>query len=71
MINNMISVQELVAKVDGQSALADKLGISPQTVQQWVSSGAIPPKRIPEVSILTGIPKHEINSDLWPPEEAA
>lgn len=47
------------------SELARKLGITHGAVCQW---GEVPANRVLDVERLTGIPRHEIRPDLYPPE---
>lgn len=54
----------------GQSKLARELGIKPQSVQTWCSTGVIPPLRVLEVEKITGVSRHKLRPDLYP-EKAA
>ena len=42
--------------------IASELGISRSAVAMW---DKIPPERVPEVSRITGIPRHQLRPDLW------
>ncbi len=57
------SVLMAVKAVGGRGALAKKLSppISRQAVDRWVRLGVVPPKRVLEVSKLTGIPKEKLS----------
>ncbi len=48
-----------VDAVGGRKALAEKLSppCSRQAIERWIKDGAIPPRRVPQVSAVTGIPK--------------
>lgn len=52
----------------GQSRLARKLGVKPQAVQLWCSTGVIPSKRVLDVERITGVSRHELRPDLYPKE---
>ncbi|MDC0003775.1 helix-turn-helix domain-containing protein [Porticoccaceae bacterium] len=56
----------------GQTALAKKIGVTPQAVQQWVSSGALPPKRVLQVELATNrrVSRVELCPDLYPEFDA-
>lgn len=51
----------------GPAALARALNIVPSAVTQWRK---IPPNRVPQISEITGIPRHELRPDLWEPPES-
>ena len=52
----------------GQAQLARCLGISPQAISQWRS---VPVRRVIEVERLTGVPRHELRADIYPPPRRA
>lgn len=73
-MNEIISksnpVQRAVDVCITQSALAEKLGVRPQAVQQWVASGRVPAKRVIAVERATGgkVTRYELDPDLYPAE---
>jgi DNA-binding transcriptional regulator YdaS (Cro superfamily) len=46
----------------GPLALADKLGIRPQAITQWV---IVPPERALKLEMLTGISVHKMRPDIF------
>lgn len=56
-------VEVAVSAVGGRTKLAKSLNppVSRQAVERWVKNGEIPPRRVPEVSRITGIPKHVLS----------
>ena len=50
--------------------IAAELGVTRGAVAQW---DKVPAERVPEVSVITGLPRHELRPDLWeaPATEAA
>ena len=52
------------AKIRG-SELARGLGITHGAVSQW---DQVPMNRVLDVERLTGIPRHELRPDIYPPE---
>lgn len=56
------ALKKVIKKAGGQSALARKLGISQQSIQQWV---VVPLKRVKQVSEITGVPREELAPELF------
>lgn len=53
-------------KVGGQAALARKLGVGYTTVYSWADRG-LPVGRVLDVERVTGVPRHELRPDIYPP----
>lgn len=52
----------------GQSALARALGLKSQgSISRWVATGRVPSERVLAVEALTGVSRHELRPDLYPP----
>lgn len=56
------ALKKAIKIAGGQSALARKLGISQQSIQQWVF---VPLKRVKQVSEITGVPREELAPELF------
>ena len=57
------------AKVMGtQAALAEKLGVTAQAVTNWRRNG-VPAERVLDIERVTGVPRHELRPDIYPPDE--
>mgnify|MGYP002612734003 FL=1 len=56
------ALKKAIKKAGGQGALARKLGISQQSIQQWV---VVPLKRVKQVSEITGVPREELAPELF------
>lgn len=50
-------------KAGGRTALAKKLGISPQAISQWKE---IPVLRVLEIERITGVSRHDLRPDVYP-----
>jgi DNA-binding transcriptional regulator YdaS (Cro superfamily) len=62
------ALQRAKQTVGTASALAQKLGITAQALSQW---SQVPPRRVLQVERLTGVPRHELRPDIYPPPEPA
>lgn len=51
--------------------LARRLHIAPQAVFSWRAKGRVPAARVLAVEAATGVPRHEIRPDIYPPPDAA
>lgn len=56
------ALKKAIKIAGGQSTLARKLGISQQSIQQWV---VVPLKRVKQVSEITGVPREELAPELF------
>jgi DNA-binding transcriptional regulator YdaS (Cro superfamily) len=67
-------VMDLVERVieggGGVFNLATKCGVSHQAVYKWRRTG-IPPKRVLLLERLSGVSRHDLRPDLYPPSESA
>ena len=66
------SLQKAINSIGGQAELAKKLGKKQGHVSIWLTRD----KKVPAVMALkieqvTGVPRHELRPDLYPPEEYA
>jgi DNA-binding transcriptional regulator YdaS (Cro superfamily) len=52
----------------GTAKLAAAVGINSQAISQW---DRIPPRRVLAVEKASGIPRHVLRPDLYPPQVAA
>ena len=55
-----------IKAVGGPAKLARSLDISIQAIVQW---DEVPPLRVLAVEQASGVPRHELRPDLYPPEE--
>jgi DNA-binding transcriptional regulator YdaS (Cro superfamily) len=46
------------------NALAAAIGVTPQALSQWKR---VPPLRVLDVERASGVPRHELRPDLYPP----
>ena len=50
--------------------IAQQLGVDKSRVVRWRQSGRIPAHRVLDMERVTGIPRHELRPDIYPPEDA-
>jgi DNA-binding transcriptional regulator YdaS (Cro superfamily) len=60
------SVLERVYACVGPHELGRALGITGQAVSQW---DRVPPLQVLKVEQVTGIPRHELRPDIYPPPQ--
>jgi DNA-binding transcriptional regulator YdaS (Cro superfamily) len=61
------ALRRAIDNAGGLVGIAKPLGISIQAVSQW---DEVPPLRVLEVERLSGVSRHELRPDLYPPERA-
>ena len=67
----MTSIERAVQAMGSQSALARATNVRPQAVQQWVAAGRVSHTKVLDVERVSGVPRHELRPDLYPPEKAS
>jgi DNA-binding transcriptional regulator YdaS (Cro superfamily) len=57
-----------IAVAKGPSRLAAAIGVSSQAISQWKQ---VPAQRVLQVERATGVPRHMLRPDLYPPTHYA
>lgn len=74
MESNRAAVEALrraVEAIGGQAALARLLDLSQPAVHYWLSKGQpLPAEHVLTVERETGVSRHELRPDIYPPEPA-
>ncbi|MBT8085995.1 MAG: helix-turn-helix domain-containing protein [Woeseia sp.] len=66
MMNQTDALKEAIERAGGQAALAEKLGVKQQNVNNWVRRGnGVPDRYVLAVERVTGIPCHQLCPE-WP-----
>ena len=62
------AIERAAQLVGGQSALARKLGCTPQAVSKMCSTGSVPAERVLAIEEATGgaVTRHDLRPDLYP-----
>lgn len=61
-------IQRAAQYAGGQSALARKLGLTPQAVQKWCQKGRVPSEMVLHVesAVEARVTRYELRPDLYP-----
>jgi len=62
------AIRRAVACLGGQSALARSLGLTPQAVSKWCTTGRVPAKHVLRIEgfVARKVTRHELRPDLYP-----
>lgn len=65
----MTAITVAIKKMGKLANLAEAIGVTPQAVRKWEKENKLPAERVLSVEKITGVPRHELRPDLYPPEE--
>lgn len=60
------ALKEAIKAVGTSKKFATELGVKPQAVSQW---DIVPINRVVAVEALTGVARHRLRPDFYPPEQ--
>jgi DNA-binding transcriptional regulator YdaS (Cro superfamily) len=58
------ALAKALKSADGPTALGRAIGVTSQAISQW---RRVPVERVLAVEAATGIPRHELRPDIYPP----
>lgn len=64
-------MQAAIDAVKSKSALARKVGVTHTAIAKWLSAGRPPAERVLAIEAATGISRHALRPDIYPPEDRA
>ncbi|WP_080895743.1 transcriptional regulator [Klebsiella variicola] len=65
------AIERAIEAAGGVNALARAVGVKQPSVSRWRKVGLVGVDHVPDVSVATGIPAHELRPDkpkLFPPQ---
>jgi DNA-binding transcriptional regulator YdaS (Cro superfamily) len=65
----MTAISDILQTVP-PAELARRLNVSLQLVCNWRKAGQVPASRVLAIEAATGVPRHVIRPDYYPPEDA-
>lgn len=69
MNSNYPALRNAIATLGGQVKLADAIQTSQQNVSNWLRTGKVAPDKVILIEKVTGVSRHELRPDIYPPEE--
>ena len=63
-------MRQIIKELGGFRKAAEALNIPRTSLHRWVKSKSIPPHRVLAVERITGVPRHELRPDIYPPPNA-
>lgn len=61
MKQHSVDIEQVFLKAGGRHALMKSLGLTKQSMSDWVRNGVVPLKHCPRVHAITHIPFEELN----------
>jgi DNA-binding transcriptional regulator YdaS (Cro superfamily) len=61
------ALDRAVEAAGGEDAFLVKLGVRRRTLMYWRAGKRLFAERVIEIEELTGVPRHDLRPDLWPP----
>lgn len=65
-MNTQTAIARAVAAAEGQTKLANAIGVTQGHVSQWLRRGRVPADKAVAIETATGIPRHELRPDVFP-----
>lgn len=59
------ALRKAIEAAGAGKALAGRIGVTPQALSQW---RRVPARRVLDVERASGVPRHVLRPDLYPPE---
>ncbi|MBB1329480.1 helix-turn-helix domain-containing protein [Pseudoalteromonas sp. SR43-7] len=69
-MTTQLALQKAIATLGGQVKLADAIQTSQQNVSNWLRTGKVAPDKVILIEKVTGVSRHELRPDIYPPEES-
>ena len=60
-MSDSLSFADLIPSELSQSRIAKQMNLTQQCISTWVKKNEVPPRRVPEFSRITGIPRCKLN----------
>lgn len=64
IVPRLSGIKEAVALAESKTSLADKLGVSKTTVQNWVKQGYVPLEYVKKIEKSYGVERHRLCDPL-------
>lgn len=61
----MNPLKQSIAAAGGMKALAEKLGVRYQAIQQWLARGRPPAERCLAIEKFTGVSRYDLRPDVY------
>lgn len=66
----MQALERAIWEARSQRKLAAQLGISAMAITKWKQRRQVPAERVLAIEKATGVSRHELRPDIYPPEDA-
>ena len=65
------ALQKAISTMGGQVKLAEAIDTSQQNISNWLRTGKVAPNKVIKIEKVTGVSRHELRPDIYPPDQVA
>jgi len=71
MKSNITALKKAIEIAGAQTHLAKAIGCNQQNISLWLKTGKISPSKVIAIEKVTGVSRHTLRPDIYPPEDKA
>tara|TARA_B100000586_G_C19912435_1_gene343752 strand:- start:454 stop:678 length:225 start_codon:yes stop_codon:yes gene_type:complete len=69
MNSKNLALEKAIKIAGAQTKLSQAIGSSQQNISYWLRTGKVAPDKVILIERVTGVSRHELRPDIYPPED--